>query len=415
MQCQECQKAKDPTCKSRAPLKPYVAGYPMERFHVDILGPFHPATNRGNMVIMVCTDSFTKYAVAIPLPHHQAELVANTLVEKVYLHLGIPDELHTDQGTDFESNLFKRVHTLLGVSKTRTTPFHPESNSNVERFNRTLGAMLRCFSQDEPQEWDLHLPYLVAAYNATVHDSTGFSPNFLMFGREMGQPADLLLDPPSDTPLDVPSYALKLQETLRKAHDYASEHLGKSVSTYKGSYDRRVAGRPFTVGDTVWLLQIDKKIGQSAKLEQRKLGPYLVIAKIGSSYRIAKSPDDPGKIVHFNRLQICRGSNLENWLPKEPKSVSVGTSTEPEVMQPVEPVQRTPEHQQRHGPTLAGESQTVSDESGSGLAGETRPKTVEEPHVVNRPVPRPRRNVKPPDRLGLNRQANRVIVMRDIC
>ena len=92
-QCLTCHQAKDPTIKSRAPLKPYVAGYPMERMHVDILGPFHPATPRGNMVNLVVTDSFTKYAVAVPLPHHQAQLVANTLVEKVYLPLGIPSEV----------------------------------------------------------------------------------------------------------------------------------------------------------------------------------------------------------------------------------------------------------------------------------------------------------------------------------
>ena len=119
------------------------------------------------MVILVVTDSFTKYAVAVPLPHHQAQLVANTLAEKVYLPLGIPSEVHTDQGTDFESHLFKRVHTLLGVHKTRTTAFHPESNAGVERFNRTLGSMLHCFSTSDTLDWDLHIPYLVAAYNAT--------------------------------------------------------------------------------------------------------------------------------------------------------------------------------------------------------------------------------------------------------
>ena len=222
----------------------------MERIHVDILGPFHPATPRGNMVILVVTDSFTKYAVAVPLPHHQAQLVANTLVEKVYLPLGIPSEVHTDQGTDFESHLFKRVHTLLGVHKTRTTAFHPESNAGVERFNRTLGSMLRCFSSDT-LDWDLHIPYLVAAYNATPHDSTKLSPNYLMFGRELGQPADLLLDPPRTDFVNVPRYAIYLENTLRTAHNYASEQLGKSVATYKESHDRQVSGKPFSLGDVV--------------------------------------------------------------------------------------------------------------------------------------------------------------------
>ena len=195
----------------------------MERIHVDILCPFHPATPRGNMVILVVTDSFTKYAVAVLLPHHQAQLAANTLVEKVYLPLCIPSEVHTDQGTDLESHFLNRVHTLLGVHKTRTTAFHPESNAGVERFNRTLGSMLRCFSTSDTMDWDLHIPFLVAAYNVTLHDSTKLSSNYLMFGRELGQPADLLLDPPRTDFVNVPRYAIYLENTSRTAHNYASE------------------------------------------------------------------------------------------------------------------------------------------------------------------------------------------------
>ena len=383
--------------------------------------------SRGNI------NSFTKYAVATPLPHHQAERVANTLVEKVYLPLGIPAETHTDQGSDFESLLFQRVHTLLGVRKTRTTAFHPESNANVERFNRTLGAMLRCFALDAPLDWDLHLPYLVASYNSTPHDSTGLSPNYLMFGRELGQPADLLLNPPDSDPVDIPRYALNLQETLRKAHHYASDHLGKSVASYQQQHDRQVAGKPFSVGDVVWLIHIERRVGHSAKLEQRAVGPYLIISKLGSNYRIAKSQDDPGKVVHYNRLKLCKGSNLVNWLPSESKSKDVGTSVDDLIAQD-DPLSHD------DGAILAGETdhEIVEQESEDQvLAGETVPKVIPEiptmkdtNGLVNqdhlqtappdkvitqqpkgpRPIPRPRRNTKPPERYSQGQALVRTVV-----
>ena len=178
----------------------------------------------------------------------------------------------------------------------------------------------------------------------------------MLFGRELGQPADLLLDPPVLSTSDVPKYASELHERLRTSHNYAIEHLGKSVAKYKRTHDRRIMGQPFSVGDVVWLLQIDRKIGQSAKLEQRKLGPYLVIAKIGSSYRIAKDSTDSGKVIHYNRLQLCRGSNLVNWLTTEPKTKSVATCTR---------------------------SDNNDTRDVSVLAGESRP----------RPVPRPRKSI----------------------
>jgi len=212
---------------------------------------------------------------------------------------------------------------------------HPFTQNLMLTLSDSIAHWVQCyvvFPQEEPLDWDLHLPYLVAAYNATPHDSTGLSPNYLMFGRELGQPADMLLDPPTAEQVNIPRYALHLQETLRRAHDYAAEHLGKSVASYKQSHDGHVAGRPFSVGDIVWLLHIERQVGHSAKLEQRAIGPYLVIAKLGSNYRIAKSPEDPGKVVHYNRMRLCKGSTLVSWLPPEPKFVSTGTSTDPDLL-----------------------------------------------------------------------------------
>ena len=101
---------------------------------------------------------------------------------------GAPDYLHTDQGRNFESNLFSEICKLLGVSKTRTTPYHPQSDGLVERFNHTLLNMLSIAAQ---RDWDVQLPLIMIAYRTSVQESTGATPFSLMFGREAHLPIDV--------------------------------------------------------------------------------------------------------------------------------------------------------------------------------------------------------------------------------
>ena len=176
-----------------------------------------------------------------------------------------------------------------------------------------------------------------------------------MFGQVLGQPADLLLDPPRTDFVTVPRYAIYLKNTLRTAHNYASEQLGKSVATYKEFHERQVSGKPFSLGDVVWLLHIERHIGHSAQLEQRAIGTYLIVAKLGSNYRIAKAPDNPGKVVHYNRLRLCIGSILVSGLHVAPKYASKSTGTDDLVDPHTDKVPRDVS-------TLAGDSTSLQDD-----------------------------------------------------
>ena len=110
---------------------------------------------------------------------------------------GVPDVLHTDQGRNFESALLKEVCQLLGVVKTRTTPYHPQSDGLVERFNRTLLNLLSMAASDNERDWGLHIPMVMMAYRTSVQESTGCTPFYLMFGREGRLPADVMFCLPS--------------------------------------------------------------------------------------------------------------------------------------------------------------------------------------------------------------------------
>ena len=105
----------------------------------------------------------------------------------------MPFPIHSNQGSQFESNLFQELCKVLGIEKTRTTPYHPQSDGLVERFNHTLGDMLSKLVDESQINWDELLPLVILAYHSSVHESTGESPATVLFGREVTLPIDLLL------------------------------------------------------------------------------------------------------------------------------------------------------------------------------------------------------------------------------
>ena len=128
---------KTPTAKNAT----YNVGAPMDRLAIDILDPF-PQTERDNKYVLVAIDRFTKWVEAYAIPNFRAETVANKLVYEFISRFGVPLDIDSDQGRNFESKLFTELCALLEVNKTRTSPYHPAGNGMVERFNRTLVNMI---------------------------------------------------------------------------------------------------------------------------------------------------------------------------------------------------------------------------------------------------------------------------------
>ena len=114
------------------------------------------------------------------------------VVQEFFARFGLPETIHTDQGRDFQSTLFKEMCRLLEIDQTKTTPWHPQSDGMVERFNRTVETMLRQTVQTNQKDWDVMLPYCCAAYRGAVHSTTGQTPNLLMLGRELPMPSQLI-------------------------------------------------------------------------------------------------------------------------------------------------------------------------------------------------------------------------------
>jgi len=191
LKCDACARYHRGGAKKRGELQAMCVGAPWERLAIDITGP-HPLSGKGNKFIITVIDHFTKYAFAFPVRNHEARTVAKYLVERIFLVYGVPLQLLSDRGAEFEGHMFKEICELLGVDKLRTTAYKPSTNGALERMHRTLNTMLGKIVDEKQKDWDKHVAYVMTAYNATVHSATGFTPNRLVFGREMRYPNELM-------------------------------------------------------------------------------------------------------------------------------------------------------------------------------------------------------------------------------
>ena len=154
-----------------------------------------PLSN-GNKHILVIGDHFTKWYEAIPLPDQTAITTVNALVDHWISRFGCPYSLPSDQGRNFESKFFEHLMKFFEMDKTRTTIFHPQSNAVIERMNKTLQNMLAKCINEEQSNWSQQLPYVIMAYRSLVHESTGYTPQFLVFGQELSLPLDCMYPNP---------------------------------------------------------------------------------------------------------------------------------------------------------------------------------------------------------------------------
>ena len=179
----------------------------------------------------------------------------------------------------------------------------------MERFNRILLDMLATTTRENAFDWENQIRKVCMAYNTSVHSSTGFTPFFLMFGRQAKLPIDLMYGPPSDTtdPTPVSDYAVHLKKSLEDAYSLAREKLGTSHERRKEYYDRRVHGSPFQPADLVWLHSTVIPQGHSRKLHHPWTGPCRVIERISDSdYRIkGLRGRQRTQIVHYDLLKLC--------------------------------------------------------------------------------------------------------------
>ncbi len=228
--------------------------------------------------ILVVTDHFSRYAQAIPTRNQTAKTTARVLFDHFFVRYGFPSVLHSDKGANFESKLIKNLCRITGIKKLRTTPYHPMGNGMVERFNKTLLNMLGTLADDNKSDWKSHVSTLTHAYNAAVHDSTCFSPYYLMFGRHPRLAVDAFLGLPSQQPHSSShaDYANKTEgQVCLMRMGIAARESRKAASRYKKYYDEKVRYTALQPGDRVLVRNVGLK-GKHKLADTWEETPYIV-------------------------------------------------------------------------------------------------------------------------------------------
>jgi len=337
--CEECARYHRGNAPKQTPLNPFHAGEPWEVISIDITGR-HPKSRRGNEYIVTVVDLFTRWAEAVPVRNHTAEVVARVLLDKVINRFGTPLRILSDQGREFESTLFRELCEKLEIDKVRTSPYQSSTNCVVECFHRTLNSMLAKVISDNQRDWCERLESVMAAYRAGKHELT---PNFLVFGRENRMPIDLLLGPIQETDEDPASkrsyddFVEQQIEVFEEAYQLARQHLGNSAKRRKIEYDLRVKTKDFEVGQFVWYFYPRRYQKRSPKWSKSYDGPFLIIKKIPPcDFVIQRTKKSRPIVVRANKLKMCEYSTPPSWLksldmqPAEPTLViELVEATEP--------------------------------------------------------------------------------------
>ena len=264
---------------------------PFDRVGVDVIK--FPRSAQGNQYAVVFVDYLTKWPEVFAVPDQTALTIARLLVEHVITRHGVPAELLSDRRKAFLSKLLHEVYALMGMKKSNTTAYHPQTDGLVERFNRTLTDVLAKTVKKGGLDWDEKLPFVLYAYRASVQESTKESPFFLLYGRDPRPPTEEALSPICDRQLiDIDTYKSEVRERLTSAWKLAQMQVRKAQHRQKMQNDRHARDPGFKVGDRVFVFMPAERLGKSHKFARPFKGPYRILAmfKNGAEVKLIESP-----------------------------------------------------------------------------------------------------------------------------
>lgn len=194
--CQPCQKAKVHR-NTVTPVGSFPPSGKLEHVHLDIIGPLPPSD--GKRFCLTIMDRATGWPEAIPLTTISAEVIGRVFYEKWISRFGIPIRITTDQGRQFESQLFQQLTKLLGIQRIRTTAYHPQSNGMLERWHRSFKASLMSHLLDTAAGWTKYLPTVLLGLRATLRKGTNASAAEMLYGQTIRLPGEFFTASPTVT------------------------------------------------------------------------------------------------------------------------------------------------------------------------------------------------------------------------
>ena len=304
----KCKFDKKPNRNQTAPVTNIVSKQPFELISIDYL--LLDDCNGQYKYLLLVVDHFSKYAQAFPTKNISGRAAAEILFNKYFLDYGFPQRILHDQGKEFDNKLFKRLEELTGIKRSRTTPYHPMGNGHCERMNRTIINILKTLEQKYKNNWKNNIKKLTFAYNNTKHKTTGYSPHFLLFGRQGRLPTHNIFDLNKNHPKDLTydKYVENWQQAMKDAYNIVSDNIQKPNNRNKTSYEKNVLGSELKVGDQTLVKNVSER-GRTGKLKsfwEHKSYKVVSVHKDLPIYQI--QPEEGGskiRTVHRNLLLLC--------------------------------------------------------------------------------------------------------------
>ena len=312
---------------------PQKAGYPGQKIYVDLVGPLPVTTNQERYVLTV-EDGFTRHGNAYPIRNKEAVTVARVLVDQYCTDFGFPEAIHSDNGTEFVNAVWEQLCDKLGIKKTTTPTYNPQSNL-VERWHRTLNGMMRTFMDRDDKEWSRYLPAMVMAYNTKVNASTGMTPYYATFGREARLPVDLILPTPGEEPQTLNDHVAQTVKRFNRIYAFMRQNneatIRRNAKVYTGKK------HDYAEDEKVWYLCPRRVKSKPAKLTDEWLGPYKIVERIAEVLYKIKPADYEGPeiTVHSARLLPYRpGTTVKSRVPANLETEDQGDELAEEIRPP---------------------------------------------------------------------------------
>jgi hypothetical protein len=310
--CDICQRCKTSSALPAGLLQPLeIPSQRWEQVTLDFIMPL-PRTTRNHDAICVFVDKFSKYAIFVPTRVTiTAKGTAKLFLAHVFCFFGMPHSIVSDRDARFLSDFWLELFHLLDVRLCHSSAYHPQTDGQTERTNRTLLQMLRTCILESHSAWDELLPAMQFAYNNAVNESTGYSPFFLNYGYDPHVPLCLLNDSASRD-ISTLEAANGTCDTLRKALFNAKENLTKAVQRQKKYADQHRRDVMFTEDDYVLLSR--KAVRGSSnistdKFEARHYGPFKIIKVISPvTYKLdLRNRMNVNPVFHISHLTLYKG------------------------------------------------------------------------------------------------------------
>jgi len=315
--CKACARRKANNRNPAAPIQEYESpDMPWQRVHVDLTGPL-TETKKGNKYIMIVKDSLTRYVETMPLKTKEAHETAQALIDGIIYRHGGMGLLISDNGTEFENRLWAQITQLLQIKHNMITPYNPRANGLAENHMRTLKDAISIYCDETQEDWDDHLRGVTMSYNTTVNSQTGFTPFYMMFGREARLPTEVwqrqfiksrgILQAVQDLVLSLvrvwdivsskkPEEVKKMQQGQRPIR-----HL-KFAEYEEGEYAMICVVPKSTAIE--WIDDKYRRVSQ--KLQLRYAGPYLIVKRISPVVYVLKI-DGSERIFHAVNMKPYKG------------------------------------------------------------------------------------------------------------